>query len=260
MREFEIGKMHIPTALSSVNLLWSSHCLPRDEAARATLAMLPRVRAVLQGRAQPSIALRPPPQRPLDLSGLFNAPLKADNWDLSGLGRGEFDSGGLALRLGEGAVLVRRPHQKGPEPQEVTIPVGANFAALVFFQSATSRGRPNVHAGDDTFFPNDASELIGIYEIVYADGLTACAEIRYDANVSVWSAGLRVLLYHARGIVAGTLPGGGDLVIWGNEWVNPRPDQPIASIRFRGSGGPSQAMPMLLGITGIEKTRLSDYR
>lgn len=261
MREFEIGKTHIPSALYSINNLWSTHWPEKDQATRQVMAMLPEVRQRLRGLACPPIRLKEPAQRGLDMSAQFNSPLKGPEYDLSGLRQGEFTSGDLLCRLGRGLVMVRRPQSPpGPLPLEVAIPVNANFQELAFLQSCLGKGRPNVSAGDSTFFPHDSSELIGLYHVVYRDGMIAPVEVRYDQNVTRWDAGLGGLFYEPDCIVAGRLGGGGELVIWANRWVNPRPDEPIAEIRFRGAGGPSQALPMLLGITGIQKPQLSDYR
>jgi hypothetical protein len=261
MDEFEIGKMHIPTALFSINLLWSTHWPTKEEAVKRVMSMLPAVRERMQGTRLPPIERRPNRQRTIDLSMSFNAALAGDTWDLTGLKEGTFTANGLRCRLGRGVVVVRRPHQASKRfPPGVEIPVGRRFARLVFLQTCTGQGRRPVHAGDDTFFPRESSELVGLYDIVFEDGMVLAAEVRYDENVSAWNAGLAGLLYHARCILAGSLPDGSPLVIWGNEWTNPRPDEPIRLIRFRGARGTSDAMPVLLGVTGIEKVRLSDYR
>jgi len=261
MDEFEIGKVHIPTALYSINLLWSTHWPPKEEAVRRVMSMLPGVRERMKGTHLPPIERRPKRERTIDLTDVFNARLAGETWDLRGLRQGRFSAEGLACRLGKGAVVVRRPHQaKKRFPREVEIPVGRRFQSLVFLQSCTGEGRRPVHAGDDTFFPRESSELVGVYDVVFEDEHVLPAEVRYDENVSAWDAGLKGLVYHARCIVAGSLPDGSPLVIWGNEWTNPRPDAPIRLIRFRGTRGKSDAMPMLLGITGIDKVRLSDYR
>ena len=71
-------------------------------------------------------------------------------------------------------------------------------------------------------------------------------------------AGLSLPYYFARSIVAGALPDGRKAVLWASEWVNPRPDVPIASVRLVGSPGPSDALPVLFGVTAVEKPRVRD--
>ncbi|HUV39490.1 MAG TPA: family 20 glycosylhydrolase, partial [Planctomycetota bacterium] len=263
MEEFELGKMHVADALSSIHFLWCEKQPPREKLVRRVMSLLPAVREKLSGRYVPPVRLTPERQHALDLSRHFNTKLRGKSWDLRGLRLGRFTADGLACRLGNGAVVVGRP-RPGKSKTAVEIPVGKRFARLVFIQSATDDGRRPVHAGDSTFFPHESSELLGVYDVCFDDGLVLEAEVRYAENVGVWNAGLKGVYYHARNIVAGTLPDGSPLVVWGHEWVNPRPDVPIRAIRFRGtSGGPapaSKAQPLLLGITGVEKVKLRDYR
>jgi hypothetical protein len=42
--------------------------------------------------------------------------------------------------------------------------------------------------------------------------------------------------------------------------VNPRPDVPLVSVTLVGSPGPSVALPVLFGVTAVEKPRVEDYR
>src|SRR5262249_8378649 len=154
-------------------------------------------------------------------------------------------------------VVARRASD---DPTEAFLPVTGRWASLIFIQSATGEGRPTVHAGDATHFPHESSELLGFYEIRFADGLTDKYEIRYDETLSKWDAGLSLPFYLARSIVSGSLPDGRKAVIWASEWVNPRPDVPILSVKMIGCPGPSQAQPILFGVTAVEKPRVEDYR
>jgi len=154
-------------------------------------------------------------------------------------------------------VVARRP---GDEPTRAPLPIHGRWAALVFVQAATAAGRPGIHAGDQTHFPRESSELIGYYEIRYEDDLVAAHEIRYDETVGRWDAGLELPLYFARPLVAGTLPDGRAAVVWASEWANPRPDVAIASVTLVGAPGASSARPILLGVTAIEKPRVEDLR
>jgi hypothetical protein len=142
----------------------------------------------------------------------------------------------------------------------VTLPISGHFASLVFLHAATGPGRHTIHAGDQTHFAHESSELLGFYEIRYADGLLATHEIRYEENMGRWDAGLDLLLYHARSIPAGRLPDGRKAALWASEWTNPRPDVPIVSVRMVGTPGPSDALPVLFGVTAVQKPRVEDYR
>ncbi len=266
MEEYELGKMHIAHALYSTNMLWSSHYLSRPAAAELVFGLMPQVREHLSGTFEPDIHLHEPQQSPLDLAGVFNVPLKHQQWDLSGLRLGESRLNGLQCKLGSGGVMVRRTHQDAAHgPEQVVIPIARVAGKLTFVQTSTGEGRRPVHAGDGTLYPRESSELLGVYDVVFEDGLVLPAGIRYQENVAAWNAGLEGTLYHARCLIAGDLPGGGPLVIWGYEWTNPRPEVRIVEIHFRGAGGdssyePSQAQPILLGITATDSPQLADYR
>ena len=56
------------------------------------------------------------------------------------------------------------------------------------------------------------------------------------------------------------MPDGRAAVLWASEWVNPRPDVPIVSVALVGSRGPSAALPVLFGVTAVEKPKVEDYR
>ena len=131
---------------------------------------------------------------------------------------------------------------------------------MLFIQSATAQGRETIHAGDQTQFPHESSELLGFYEIQFADGLVQTHEIRYDETVGNWNLSFDMPYYLARAISAGKLADGRPAVIWASEWKNPRPDVPIVSVKMVGSPGPSTAQPILFGITAVEKPRVEDYR
>ena len=88
----------------------------------------------------------------------------------------------------------------------------------------------------------------------------ATHEIRFDETVGRWDAGLGRTYYLTRPVVAGRLPDGRDAVLWASEWTNPRPDVPIVSVALVGSPGPSDARPILFGVTGVQKPRVEDYR
>ena len=180
---------------------------------------------------------------------------------------------GLPIRFprgtGKGAVVVSRPGEKSKYPLVVEgLPVKGAYASLVFLQVAAKAGRRPVHAGDATMYPRDSADPLGCYEIIYENGQKDVAVIRYGENVGAWDAGLSAMFYDARNIVAGDLPNGRPLVVWGFEWVNPRPEIPIAQVNMFGIRGRTRAgrediegaYPILLGVTAVERPRLEDYR
>jgi Glycosyl hydrolase family 20, domain 2/Glycosyl hydrolase family 20, catalytic domain len=267
--ELELGKLQVPEALFSANLLWSARQPAKDQAMLQVGLLLPEVRGRIAYRAPPSAKADPMRFEVLDLASVFNSPPRGQGWDLSGVtsGRrfspGAFWNAGVPFAIGDPArgdavvVVARRP---GELPTRVPLPVSGRFASLLFLHTATGEGRPAIHAGDQTHFPREASELLGFYEVVFADGLTDVHEIRYEETAAPWDVGLSKLSYFVRPVVGGRLPDGRDAVLWASEWTNRRPDVPIVSVTLVGSPGPSAALPVLVGITGVEKPRVEDYR
>lgn len=263
--EYVLGRLQVPEAVYSANLLWSVQDPTKEDALEHVGQLLAGVRGLVSSRPPPSFGADPMRLSVLDIVSGFNHAPAGDGWDLSGLEPGRHYVEGLPYAIaeparwgGRSAVLVaRRP---GDAPTRAELPIRGRFASLVFVQSATGEGRPGVHAGDQTHFPRESAELLGFYEIRYEDGLLQAHEIRYDESVGAWNAGLRLPFYFARPLVAGVLPDGRAAVVWASEWTNPRPDVPIASVALVGSTGPSNARPILLGVTGVEKPRVEDLR
>jgi hypothetical protein len=224
---------------------------------------MPEVRRLLSSKPAPSLTADPMRFEVLDVRSAFNHGPKGPGWDLSGLVPGRGYSHGLPYVIGDPArgpsavVVGRRP---GAEPTRIALPVAGRWASLLFLQSATDAARPAIHAGDQTHFPHESSELLGYYEVRFADELTATHEVRFDETVGRWDAGLGRPYYLARSVVCGRLPDGRAAVAWASEWVNPRPDVPIVGVTLVGSPGPSEARPVLLGVTAVEKPRVEDYR
>ena len=277
--DFELGMIHYPDAVYCANQLWSTHWPETGEAKRLSALQMPKLRDLMRRSwEKPRLwgeAVEPKRKRTISIAAACNAPLKSDPWDLSGLRSGEYagvpyeiinpaENGGLA------AVVVARRHESTDEyPHDAApIAIGGKHAGLIFWQAATEKGGEAMHAGDGTNYPREAAELLGWYEILYADGLTRAAEIRYAENTLAWNQGFG-MLYSAREVPAGTRPGGESLVIWGLEWTNPRPAVEIVAVTLRGAKGlqeirpkgeVSNARPMLFGITGIEHPKWEDYR
>jgi hypothetical protein len=263
--EFVLGKLQVPGAVYTSNLLWSAQDPTKEDALEHVGHLLAGVRGLLAARPVPSFAADPMRFEVLDLASAFNHAPRGEGWDLSGLEPGRRYVEGLPYAIADPAtwggrstvVVARRP---GDEPTRVALPIRGRWASLVFVQSATGEGRPPIHAGDQTHFPRESSELLGFYEIRYADGLVETHAIRYDETVGSGNRGLTLPFYFARPLVAGRLPDGGAAVVWASEWANPRPDVPIESVALVGAPGPSNARPILLGVTAVEKPRVEDLR
>ncbi len=265
LEEFQLGKLQLPEALFSANLLWSGAMTRREDVLAEVGRRLVEARMLLPATAPPSLRAHPMRFEIQDLASALNHTPKGEGWDLSGLRPGRALANGLPFRIEDPAqrggrsciVVGRRP---GEEPLAVELPISGRWASLVFVHSASAAGAPAIHAGDQTHFPRESSELLGLYEIRFKDGVVETHGIRYDENLGRWDAGLEGLYYQARALPLGTLPDGREAVAWGSEWTNPRPDVDIVSVRLVGSPGPSAARPMLLAVTAVEKPRVEDER
>ncbi len=273
LEEFELGRQQFVNATYSINMFWSSHWPSRQRAMKMVAGVLPELRQRMSATDIPSAVVWQRRFEPVDTSAAANAKLKTGTWDLSGLRGGRMMWNGLPIRLprgkGKAAVVVSRPGEKSQYPLVVEgIPVKGSYAGLVFFQVAAKAGRRPVHAGDATMYPRDSADPLGCYEIIYENGQKDLAVIRYGENVGAWDASLPAMFYHAQSIVAGELPDGRPLVVWGFEWINPRPEVPIAQVNLFGIRGrtrrgrpyTSGVYPVLLGITAVQRPRLEDYR
>jgi hypothetical protein len=263
--EFQMGKLNIPQAAFSINMLWSSHYPKAEDAHEQVGMLLPQIQRALAAKPSPASTANPMRFEVLDIVPALNHGPKGEGWDLTGLkaGRGYYNAipyqiTDAGTNRGLNCAVVSR--RSGSDSTSVNLSVAGRWASLIFLQSATGQGRETVHAGDATHFPRESSELLGFYEIRYADGLTAAHDIRFDENVGTWDAGLRGTFYFARSVAAGTLPDGRKAALWASEWTNPRPDVPIVSVKMIGTPGPSTALPVLFGVTGVEKPRVEDYR
>jgi len=262
--EFELGKMHAAAALYGEELLWGTDKRP-EELDRAVAEALPGVKSALMARPLSSQSARKDERlSPIAIRG--NSPLRGAGWELSALAGAHGVVGRVPYRIGKRCLAVRRPDGKGRYPAGAGIRVRGSWQGLVFWHATTGPGGRSVHAGDGTHFPRDSSDLLAVYEVVFADGLTESVQCRYAESINAWDAPAAAALYHApHHLLWRGRPGGPLLAVCGHEWRNPRPDIRIVGIRMKGCarreyepGAPSPAT-LLLALTGIAKPRLEDY-
>jgi hypothetical protein len=278
--DFELGMIHYPSAVYSANSMWSSHWPEPNDWRTASAQQFPKLRDRMRRLWEKprlwSEATNETRKHIISIGAACNAPARADGWDLGGLRAGRHEQDGVPFEIvdasanrGRVGVVVERLQKPEADYPHVSAPIAVNgkYGSLVFWQVATDQGGRASHAGDGTNHPREAAELLGWYDITFADGLTRAAEIRYHENVGKWDEG-HAMLYHTREAEPGALPGGEPLVIWGMEWTNPRPEVEIESVVMRGArtntgrpeGGFSEAKPMLLGITAVQTRKWEDYR
>ena len=270
--EFELGQMHIPSAAICAALLWSGPVADHDSLRAAYLADLPQVRSRLTASRLPSVS-SPSDERLgiLDISDACTAPLRGEDWDLTLLSGAQGTVGRVPYRFGQGeraCIVVRRPDdQQSKSPTEARIDIGTHVQGLIFWHALSGPAGKTVHAGDQTFFPREASDLTAVYEIQFADGRTHIAECRAESTIDTWDASFRAGHYHApHHLIGPALSDGRPVVICGHEWHNPRPDIEISSILMKGCRCRAYEtrrrtpLTILLGISRVDKPRLEDYR
>lgn len=221
--EFNFGKDLLYDFLGCANLLWSKHW-PSEDALRPMIqAMMPDVRARLEGR----IPYSGPGARiaTVDIAAARKA-------RLSTVGRGGVaEAGGVTFDLGEPAAVMRTAlGEVSP-----TIAVGLDATSLVFLQ-ACEKPAHNGKAYYYVFNFDDTADLLGHYEVLYEDGFVATIPIRYGVNIleRTWvrSGAPQSYCYRADPVACDD-----DSVFFAYEWSNPRLDKPIKSVTFHGSSG-----------------------
>ena len=263
--EFVLGKLQVPEAVYSANLLWSSHYPKSEDGIRAGGgALCPRCAGCSRRRRR----LRPtpipcasrcwtsPPPSTTRPRARRLRPFRPRPRPRS-RARASLTRSAIPRAARRSCVVARRP---GDQPTRAALPVAGRWASLLFLQAATAEGRPGIHAGDQTHFPRESSELLGFYEIRYADELVATHEIRFDETIARWDAGVSKLLYFARPVRSGPSSRRPR-----RRAVGQRVDEPPAgrAHRLRHARG----VPWPIGrpahpprVTAVEKPRVEDYR
>ena len=129
-----------------------------------------------------------------------------------------------------------RPRQEGM-PQEVTIPLGYKIEGLYFLHTSTYTG----------------PGLAAAYDIQYADGTSFSIPLKTEENIRDWISPPGPFP-REKGTVTnvawtGSTPLFKLVAVYRMLWVNPRPETPVAAVRFANPAG--QAQPILLGLTAM---------
>ena len=241
-------------------MVWSGRAAPPGEVADRVQALMPEIRRNFTGQVPPSALGEP--IAPVRVVGDGDAPAgRPFGIELDRLksGRvGVFDLRKAAVVVGtEGSEPNPLPRESGP------IAIGQDASSLIFLHACARRaGNEQGHRYIYNF--EDTADLLGSYEVLYADGLTISVPIRYGYDIMEWNWGSgpdsERFLY---------LPGAStrrraanEPTIWSNswycygadvvdaaadpakpirlfafEWVNPRFGKTIREVRLKGSAG-----------------------
>lgn len=256
-----LGKLY--DFVYAANTTWSGAC--QDELRwtfdRKISQLMSGFRAGLRGAYQSSDS-KAKHAFPLDLGASVTAPLRDETgekggYDLTGLPTGDLVLRGIPFHIGEGVILVENEGvQNRRFPQEVLVPVDAEFSALVFLHTCSAMGPLTESLG--------GRARIARYEVVYADGTTEEIEIAYGHTVAEWDRRHGAPLVHTfhrhAGYIAtypvdpfwqGKTPLGQDVTLYGLEWTHPHPDRPIRAIRIAATEIRTDASLIVIAMTGI---------
>lgn len=130
-----------------------------------------------------------------------------------------------------------------------TVQVGADVSSLIFHHACRKRGR-NEYAYDATWNFADTAELLGWYEIEYADGFVQTAPVRYGVNIleTEW---LRSPMPRSFSYEAQLEPRGDGQADFAFEWINPRLGITIREVRLHSASGENPVT--LFGLSMVPK-------
>jgi hypothetical protein len=134
--------------------------------------------------------------------------------------------------------------------------VGWRAAGLVFLHYCqTKRQQRSTWTFADEFGKDDHN-LLGEYVITYASGAVETIEIRHADNISrpdlVFGEDQSSCPHWAEPAWEGRDRQGKRITLWAHEWVNPRPEEEIASASLRYVRSESDERIVLVALTALE--------
>jgi hypothetical protein len=245
--EFNFGKDLMVAFLGTQNMLWSRHWPTRAELPALVQSLLPAVRRNLSGVLPPSDD--GDPVVPVDLRAQQTAAVVAEAGVPApaqfragpiAAGRATFQLSDPATNGGKYAVAVSSQGTGGPPfpLASEAILIGQDVSSLLFLHALAKPAGSQMAYRLIHNFP-DAADLLGWYEITYADGFVVNAPIRYGVNILEWDRTKRApeaeqLCYGADALDLGIRPEDG-VTFYAFEWPNPRLGKPIKEVRLKGS-------------------------
>ena len=245
--EFNFGKDLMWRFLGTQNMLWSKHWPTRPELTAVVQSLMPAVRRNLSGTLPPSD--EGDPVVAIDLRAQQTATVAPEpgGLDPAKLKTGAVAVGRATLQLsdptatgGKYAVAVSNQGTGAP-PFPVSseaIPIGQDVSSLIFLHALAKPAGSQGAAGHIYNF-SDAADLLGWYEVAYADGFVVNVPIRYGVNILEWDWAKRTAegeryCYGADAVDIGARPEDG-VTFFAYEWTNPRLGKVIKEIRLKGS-------------------------
>ncbi len=243
--EAGFGKDLLPELLSGAHDLWRGEAIDGRDLSGLIQRMAPDIRIRFRGVQPPSQTERT--IEPVSIAAGFNAGLteKALGVDLTAMNHGAVSFGNTPFQLSGDAnrsvvvVGVDGAGGTGLPKESGNIAIGVDATSLIFLHAA-ARAATNKESFRLIYDPDDTADLLGWYEIVYADGFVATIPIRYGVNIQEWNWAARTsasdYCYGADAVALGGV-GNKAITFFAYEWTNPRLGQTIASVRLKGTTG-----------------------
>ncbi|MHB2009059.1 MAG: glycoside hydrolase family 20 zincin-like fold domain-containing protein [Acidobacteriaceae bacterium] len=241
--EIGFGKDLLSTFLGCSNILWSGQVVQGKDLSAQVQSMMPAIRVRLSGTT--------PPSRtetsivPVDISSRFNMgdtlPMLDVNLDGMATEIVQYNNVPFDLRRANrmrGIMVGTKGKQPIDLPRVVTgIPVGEAPTSLVFLH-ASARRASNRESTRLIWDQQDTADLLGWYEVVYADGFVTTIPIRYGVNILEWNwderASAHDYCYNADALAVGGRTKN-RVTFFAYEWTNPRLGKVIQEIRLKGT-------------------------
>jgi len=243
--EAGFGKDLLADLLSCAQGLWRGDAMDGRDLSALVQQMVPDIRIHFRGQQPPSLTERS--VEPVSIANSFNAGLteKTLGVDLTAMNNGTVSLGNIPFDLSgnvnKSVVVVGTDGtgKTGLPKESGEITIGIDATSLIFLH-AVARPATNKESFRLIYDPEDTADLLGWYEVVYADGFVATIPIRYGVNIQEWNWAARTsakdYCYAADAVALG---GVGDKAVtfFAYEWPNPRLGQTIASVRLKGTTG-----------------------
>jgi hypothetical protein len=183
--------------------------------------------------------------------------------DLRALRGGERRLGGVPFKIAQiagqpAAVMVHnRAFMNRSLPDQVRIRFDNTASSIVFLHTLDHRASQHYWL---------RQELAGQYLMVYDDGLYATMDLKYGINITSFDGNEVRWGYCPKGksmagaglVWEGQMRSGTTAALYAAEWVNPRPDSPIAYILFQATPKPTGMNPILVAATAVQAPNSPD--
>jgi hypothetical protein len=130
------------------------------------------------------------------------------------------------------------------------ISIGADAGSIVFLHAAAKPAR-NAPAYEATWNYDDTADLLGWYEVVYADGFLATVPVRYGLNIleSGWGREMPSARTAYEAVAVNCAQAGAPPVtFFAYEWVNPRLGKAVREVRLRGAAADNAVILAALSV------------